>query len=144
MAHPGGRPTDYNEEMVRKTYEYIDKCEDTVEVVGSGKSIATIKKVNFPSIEGLGLYLDITRPTLSRWREDHEEFASAIEKLLQKQAKVLQENGLAGNYNNTIAKLILSHNHGFKERSETEVKGELTISKLLNEIDAEGKDESEK
>lgn len=77
--HPGGRPSEYNDEVVSKTNEYIDSCED---------------KVNLPTIEGLALYLGVRRETLYDWENKYKEFSNIIDKLRQKQADTLISKGL--------------------------------------------------
>lgn len=75
--HPGGRPLEYNDEVVSKTNEYIDSC-----------------KVNLPTIEGLALYLGVRRETLYDWENKYKEFSNIIDKLRQKQADTLISKGL--------------------------------------------------
>lgn len=98
------RPTKYNDEILKKTVAYIASCEDDLKN----------RIVNLPSIEGLSYEIGVRRNTIYDWCKQHEEFSNIIEDLLAKQAKVLLSNGLAGTYNPTITKLILSK-HGFRE-----------------------------
>jgi hypothetical protein len=133
---PGGRPTDYSEEIVKKTQEYIDSCEDTTELVGT--NIYT--KVNLPSIEGLACYIKVSRPTIYLWKQEHKEFSYILEDLLAKQARVLLSNGLSGRYNSTISKLILTK-HGYTDKQEVEHSGKMEIKKISVDIigDSESK-----
>lgn len=119
-----GRPTKYSDEMLRKTLEYIERCEDeeyNYEKTIGEKSNSFEKKikVHLPSIEGLSFELRVNKTTLYEWEAEYEEFSNALSELRAKQAKVVLEKGLSGDYNPTIAKLILSNNHGYKERSDT-------------------------
>ncbi len=133
---PGGRPTSYSEEMLKKTWEYISDCEDdevqqTIGMSAKGTELFKNKViVNIPTVEGLALYLGVNKTTLYEWESKHEEFSNALGKLKAKQAKQLINKGLSGDYNPTIAKLILSSNHGYKEKSETDIttKGEKMIA----------------
>lgn len=111
------RPTDYKgEETLKKVDEYIKECQDDF----SGD----YKKVKLPTIEGLALKLDTTERTLHRWATKHPEFRQSLDRVNQLQKQRLQSEGLAGNYNSTIAKLILSANHGLREGKDVTSKGE--------------------
>lgn len=121
---PVGRPTKYSEEMLSKTLAYIERCEDEEydynKTVGStSNSYEKRIRVNLPSIEGLAFELRVNKTTLYEWEAEHEEFSNALNELRSKQAKVVMEKGLSGDYNPTIAKLILSNNHGYRERTDT-------------------------
>lgn len=119
---PAGRPTKYNDEMCKKVKEYVDGCEDSVS--GDGGRIHL--KVKLPTIEGLAMHLDVAPSTVHLWAKEHDSFSESLGYLLAKQKQKLVENGLSGSYNSTIAKLILSSDHGVREKNETDVtsKGE--------------------
>ena len=108
---PAGRPSEYNyEELKPLIEEYFVECVDVQE----DKEHGIAKKVNLPSIEGLCLKLHISKDTLYRWEKEYVEFSYYIDTLRQKQANCLLNNGLSGNYNPTIAKVILTK-HGYRE-----------------------------
>lgn len=132
---PAGRPTIYNEEILTKVTEYIDSCKDIEE----DKENKISRKVNIPTIEGLAVYLHINKDTIYTWRKEKKEFSELIEVLLDEQAKRLVNNGLAGTYNPTIAKVLLTK-HGYTEKTETDItsKGEALNPVLVKFID--GKD----
>jgi len=118
---PGGRPTKYSADILKKTFEYLANCEDEVFTFHrtEGMTSNTFErrvKVNLPSIEGLSIYLNVHRDTIQEWRSKHPEFSVALEKLNALQCQRLIQGGLSGDYNPTIAKLVLSANHGMKER----------------------------
>lgn len=73
-------------------------------------------QVKLPSIEGFASYIGVARKTLYNWEKNYPEFAEALDKIRSEQKERLVNSGLAGDYNPTIAKLILSSNHGMKER----------------------------
>ena len=104
---PGGRPTKYSQEMVDKSYEYIEKYNSEY-----GDMI--------PSIEGLADALDINRSTIYDWdeQEEKEEFSHMLDRLVSTQKKVLVNNGLSGDFNSNITKLVLTK-HGFSDKQET-------------------------
>ena len=105
-----GRPTKYNEEILTRTKEYIDDCED----VEADRESDIKASVNLPTIEGLAYHIKVNKDTIYEWRKEHEEFSELIEDLLAKQAKHLVNKGLAGTYNPTIAKVLLTK-HGYRE-----------------------------
>lgn len=114
---PAGRPTAYREEYIGKVNDYIKSCED---VIDHKQGIA---KVDLPTHEGFALYLGVNKTTLYEWAKVHAEFSNALDEIKAEQQKRLLNQGLAGNYNSTIAKLILSHNHGMSEKTIQEQSG---------------------
>ncbi len=119
----GGRPTEYNGlDTLLKANKYIDSCKDEeyqrVKTDGDKTtSYDNLVKVKIPTIEGLANYLDVARSTIYEWKEKHKEFSDIIERLQQEQAERLINNGLAGTYNPTIAKVLLTK-HGYVEKKE--------------------------
>lgn len=96
-----GRPTSYSPGLLDKANEYLDKLpEDEV----------------IPSIEGLALFIGITRTTVYDWRKDEEkaDFSYIVEEVLAKQARSLLNNGLNGKFSPAITKVILTK-HGYRE-----------------------------
>lgn len=104
------RPTDYSEEVLIKTREYID-----------GDAIV-------PTVAGLSGHLGVARSTIYDWasQEDKKEFSDIIESLLSKQEEQLIAKGLSGKFNPTITKLILTK-HGYSDKQEIDqnLKGEV-------------------
>lgn len=123
-----GRPTKYREEFIDKVDEYILNCKDTL----GKKSI----NVNLPMIEGFARYIDVSKRSIYEWKDKYPEFSHALEKIEIEQKKRLIEMGLANVYNSAIAKLVLSANHGMKERSDMTsddkpiIGNEITIKKF--------------
>ena len=105
---PAGRPTKYNEEMVRKAEEYLDTFEDYDHA--------------FPSNIGLIDVLGISDATLYLWKHKHPEFSRILDKISRKQQNVVFTRSLNGKYNAAIAKLVLAK-HGWKDKVEQEVVG---------------------
>ena len=123
-----GRPTDYNEDILTNSISYIESCVDVYESFISGQSDSFTKYdqkliVKIPTIEGLASYLKIHRSTLYAWQKQYPEFSDIIEQLQQKQADRLLSNGLSGNYNSTIAKVLLTK-HGYTDKQEIDQKTE--------------------
>ncbi len=119
-----GRPSLYNKEILEKTIGYIETCGETHEIktkpvikdglVGDEEYVKA--RIKLPTIEGLSLALNINPDTIYSWRkeEDKQEFSELIDRLLKKQADMLIEYGLSGEYNPTIAKVLLTK-HGYRE-----------------------------
>lgn len=123
-----GRPTIYNEQILTDTREYIESCEDTLGIS---------KKVQLPTIEGLAYHLGINKDTIYTWRKEKEEFSDLIDELLAKQARELVNKGLSGDYNPTIAKVLLSK-HGYRDAQEvTGLDGKDLIPETLTQEEKE-------
>jgi len=118
---PTGRPTDYNEEVLEKAKEYLETYENLGEVI--------------PSVEGLACFIEIARSTIYEWigQEDKKDFSDIVERILAHQGKTLANKGLKGEFNPTIAKLMMGK-HGYKDSSENETKltGSISLTDLFN------------
>jgi len=107
------------------------------------------QKVKLPTMEGFSLFLDCAKSSLYEWAKENKEFSDALEKITIEQQKRLLDEGLAGNYNSTIAKLILSSNHGMSEKTQTDItsKGEKistgssVLDALAEQLDKKNRDE---
>lgn len=141
---PAGRPTDYSDDIIQKTKDYIELCRDEWEVyerpdIKDGDVIDTQdvrKKVKLPSVEGLAVYLDVSRDTLYEWARVHTEFSYTLEKVKALQAETLINKGLSGDYNSTIAKLILTK-HGYTDKTDVTSDGKQIFTNLKDTPDAE-------
>lgn len=103
-----GRPTKYSQEMLDNAYKYIDTYTQYGDMI--------------PSVEGLADLLDVSRETLYEWGRVHEDFSDILARLKARQQKVLINNGLSGDFQPTITKLVLGL-HGFHEKQDTELSG---------------------
>ncbi len=131
------RPTIYSEEYIKKSQEYLKTCVDEIEEYHKTRgeksdSYDRIVRVRIPTIEGLALYIGISRSTLYLWRDEQKEFSDIIDELQEMQADRLLNNGLSGDYNPTIAKVLLTK-HGYREGIEQTGKdGEKLTVQLIN------------
>lgn len=99
-----GRPTKYGEHIIERGYEYIETgYEQTGNVI--------------PTLQGLGMWLNISSNTVHLWSKEHENFSRMLDELRRKQHDLLISNGLTGGFNPTIAKLVLAK-HGYTDRVE--------------------------
>lgn len=119
------RNTDYNDVVLKLSEEYLNR-ERSLE-----------DEEILPSIEGLALFINVSRSTIYEWIKDvaKREFADIIEQVLEKQGQSLINNGLKGKYAPTIAKVLLSK-HGYREGIEQTGKdGEKLMPSTLSEED---------
>lgn len=119
--HAPGRPTKYSPQVLIKTQEYLDNCQDEYfdyhKTQGATSNTYERKiKVKLPTVEGLALFLKVHRDTVQEWGKQHPPFSVALAKLKEMQLERLIAGGLSGDYNPMITKLVLSANHGMKER----------------------------
>lgn len=122
---PGeGRPTDYGPHIIKLAQEYLALCEDKeVELGPEDRPIYKIK-VKIPTIDGLAVYLKVSRETIYAWEREpgKQEFSDVLAQLRAEQADRLMNNGLSGDYNPTIAKVLLTK-HGYREGIENSGEG---------------------
>lgn len=102
-----GRPSEYDDEKLAKTLEYLE----THKLLGDP----------VPTIEGLCDELKVSKTTLYAWAEAHPELLDALERLKAKQGRLLQSGGLMSKYAPVITKLMLSANHGMREKTEQDI-----------------------
>lgn len=102
-----GRPSKLTDAVIEQAGRYASK-----EYLALGEVI--------PTVEGLAVYLNVSRKTLYNWKVESEEFLHILEDLMARQAKELFSNGLTGDFNPTITKLILTK-HGYSDRVEQDV-----------------------
>lgn len=107
MAHAGGRPTKYRPSFIAEVDKYLET---------TGK-----EQKHLPKIESFAIWLDVNKSTLYEWAGKYPEFSDALEKIMQRQAEQLIDDGIYGGkeVNSTIVKLLLQNNHGMKERTDT-------------------------
>lgn len=132
------RPIEYKSDVhPQKVLEYISQCEDEIEEYHKTRgdksdSFDRIVKVKLPSIEGLAFFMGINKTTVYEWESSYEEFSNVIDKLRQKQASELINKGLSGDYNPTIAKVLLTK-HGYREGVEQTGKDGSPLVPQLND-----------
>lgn len=125
-----GRPTKYDPIYCEKVDEYlyirVDEETDWTKSSFSGKESSGDSwehrvKVKLPTLDGFAKFIDVDRSTLYEWKEKYADFSHSLDKILIEQKERLIDMGLSGDYSPTIAKLILSSNHGMKEKTETDI-----------------------
>ena len=123
------RPTKLTPELIAKAQEYLDICKDsdrpkdeTLEPQGHGGALKREKRliVKLPTKGGLAKYLGVSRESLYEWARNNDEFSDIMELLGSEQEDRLINYGLSGDYNPTIAKVLLTK-HGYADKLEQEV-----------------------
>ena len=142
-----GRPTKYKEEFVDKVEEYLQQCQDeyydykkswSSSSKGESGSQEQKIKVKLPTIEGFARFLGVNKTTIYEWIKEHNKFSNAIEAIQVEQQQRLLNKGLSGDYNQTIAKLILSSNHGMVERQDVTSQDEKIEGNIIHFDNGEG------
>ena len=102
---PAGRPTKYTKEFLQTARDYLENYSDHGDAI--------------PSVAGLAVVSKIRRETLHEWAkaEDKEEFSNILGEILAKQEQTLISNGLTGDFNPTIVKLVLGK-HGYSDKAD--------------------------
>lgn len=102
---PGGRPTKYDEKLLERCHKYIRDYESNGDII--------------PSIVGLASFISISSSTIHKWRDEKPAFSEMLAILLDKQQQVLLSNGLNGEFNSTITKLVLTK-HGYSDKQSVD------------------------
>lgn len=136
-----GRPSKFDEKFIKSVDDYLK--ENTDEIVQVIKQANTEKgyemyenklKVKLPTVEGFALYIGVNKTTLYEWEQNHPEFSNALDKIREEQRARLLNSGLSGDYNATIAKLVLAANHGMSDKQDIDMTSGGQVIKGVNVI----------
>lgn len=132
---PAGRPTEYRKEFCNKVEEYLklnqDEWSEFHKTRGEkSDSYERVVKVKLPTREGFARFIGFSVDALADWEKEYPKFSGALGKIDAEQLERLTNEGLAGNYNPVIAKLLLSSNHGKAEKTESKNEHALEPSTL--------------
>lgn len=135
-----GRPTSYTPAIQKKADEYVKQCKDDYKeyvlnttstekdyqgaISTETKTTKVNKlKVKLPTIEGLAKFIDVNRSTIYEWAKQKEyfKFSDTLQRLKEEQAERVINMTMSGDYNPTIAKLLLA-SHGYVEKQEIDQK----------------------
>lgn len=103
----GGRPTVYGPDIIKKARGYLTSYKDMGDPV--------------PTVAGLACVLGTTRKTCHEWANQPEkpEFRDILDELAQRQERELIGQGLVGNFNAPITKMMLTK-HGYSDKIEND------------------------
>lgn len=104
-----GRPTKYNEDIIKRTKEYL---------MG-----AIPENMEIPTVEGLSIHLGIGLRTLYHWGKKHKNFGTLLKEVKTRQKYELMKIGIFGGkeINATIVALMLRVNHKMVEVSKQDI-----------------------
>lgn len=153
-----GRPSKYSDEFIPQMIAYFDIETERVEQVvlrdSKGDVILDAKKQpmfetieianKFPTLERFASKIGITRETLHDWatatNDDgslkRPEFSYTYMRAKNLQAALLQEGGLAGNYQQNIAKFALTNLAGWRDQIDATIESSVVpvTKERLDEI----------
>lgn len=128
-----GRPTLYDASYCLKADDYVKQCIDEWDEYHKtrGEKSDTYErnlKVKLPTHEGFATLLGVNVRLLYAWGDKYPDFQQSLDFITKAQKERLLQEGLAGNYNPIIAKLVLSSNHGMREKTDMTSDGEKVTS----------------
>ena len=101
----GGCPSKLDDELIAKAEEYIYDFRSNDDVV--------------PSVAGLACYLEISRSSVYNYKGQSNRFLDIVERVELLQEKMLINGGLMGDFNASIAKLMMTK-HGYSDKQEVD------------------------
>jgi hypothetical protein len=101
VANPVGRPSKLTDELKAKAKEYLFSYESQGDVI--------------PSAAGLACWLGISKASVYNFGEQDGEFLDTLSAIQAKQEVLTLNKGITGEFNSTIAKLVLA-NHGYSDK----------------------------
>jgi len=101
-----GRPSKLTDEVMAKVEDYI-------------KNYANYGDP-FPSAAGLADELGISRKTIYNWADSSPDFLRMLDAINAKQERVLLANGITGEFNAAITKLVLAK-HDYSDKVSQDV-----------------------
>jgi len=104
----GGRPTIWSEEVEAKAWEYIQ---------GGWQSQGDA----VPMVVGLCLYIDRSQTVIYEWaKHEDKQFQDIVKAIGESQQVELFNKSLKGEYNASMAKLMLTK-HGYSDKVDSDV-----------------------
>lgn len=128
VRHAGGRPRKY--ETVEELQEGIERYIDYIAVQNSaGVSL-------IPDVEGLALFLGISRSTLYEWQNTRPgEFSDTLKRTLTGIAAVKKQLGYNGKIPPLVLALDFNNNHGYVQQQKIEVSTSHKLEELPQKAD---------
>lgn len=124
FTYKNGRPKEYRDVFVEDVYKYVVECANKT---ADGD-------VFLPTVEGLAKEMGYSKETIYQWAKEKQDFSDALEFLKNSQCVDLVNKGLAGKFNPTIAKLVLSANHGMREKTDVTTDDKQITFNLVTDV----------
>ena len=105
MANPVGRPSLLTPELIAKAREYLFGYEEQGDVI--------------PSVSGLACWLGVAKSSVYLYAQQNDDFSDTLDAIQAKQETLTLNKGMTGDFNPTIAKLVLA-NHGYSDKVQQE------------------------
>jgi len=124
----GGRPTTYDPKYIDMVDEYllttgITEKEFHKTRSDNSNSYEREYDVNVPKIQGFSAYINQPLRTLGEWENNHPEFLRALDKIREAQHNMIVDGMASGKISQVLGKLMLSSNHGYREKSDVTTDG---------------------
>lgn len=130
MAHPGGRPTKYDDKYCDMIIEYFTVqpqqtvYKKTYFADGQLKSEEPIVlPEQLPTFQKFADSISVTVSTLWEWEKEFEEFSKAYARAKQLQEHVWLVNGMSNLYNSQFAQFFGKNCLGYKDKQDIELSG---------------------
>ena len=109
MTDTAGRPSKYKPEYCQEVDRYLEE--------------ASPQNMHMPKVVSFARRIGVHKDTLYEWAKEHKDFSDALSKIMDKQEEDLIDTGIFGGkeINHSIVKMMLSTNHGYKDRQDTDV-----------------------
>ena len=102
-----GRPTKLTEEIIKKAENYI---------AGDWMTLGHV----MPSAVGLAKVIGVSKKTIYNWADNNDDFLHILAELNTEQEFTLLNNGLTGEFNTAITKLVLAK-HDYSDKVSQDV-----------------------
>jgi hypothetical protein len=102
-----GRPTKLTEEIIKQAENYI---------AGDWEKLKHV----MPSAVGLAKVIGVSKKTLYNWADNNDDFLHILAELNTEQEFTLLNNGLTGEFNTAITKLVLTK-HDYSDKVAQDV-----------------------
>ena len=101
-----GRPSILTPELKARAAEYVERFAENGDVI--------------PSAAGLAVWLKISKASVYNFGAQDDQFLDTLNAIQAKQEAIALNNGLLGEFNAMITKLVLA-NHGYSDRVQQDV-----------------------
>lgn len=112
--------------LQERAREYFDKCDSRTRAVMTKEGVEHEPWPEPYSIEGLCVYLDVTRGEFLRWRKREDELGRRAEKIHLTIAANRVTGALDGTQNSSFAQFMLKNNNPEAYRDKVEVETDIS------------------